>query len=499
MTDKEIEILMFRRQYLISPQVIICPFVHSKHLINKNYILYTHIDLSKCHISKYGIEVILLGDIFSYEDKNKGHKEILQDVLDKDYSVFIKNTYKYTGRFVLIYINGEEINILHDLSASRKVYYNFSDNKYWLSSNPKLLAEVLGFQITQDKSKLDFYHSDIHILLNNANIGNTTCYDEIFQLMPNKYLSIDRRSIIRYWPDEEIKVRSVDDAAKSGAMMIKGYIESIASRYKSVMMPITAGNDSRTLLAASKDCSENITYYTNVEKRMQTNFHDITIPKKLLKDLRLDYMLVNIPDDIDQDFKKVYYKMNDFPSEFYLPHIYNYYKKYSDKVNLPGGFVGTGVYLTFNLINKHLTPKLLTKFVGVTEYPYACDYYSKWLDECLPLADIYNINLGTLFYLEERVANWGTQLQTFKDIAQEEVMPFNSREFLMRFFEVEEKFNAMPDFLLSQKIIQLLWPETLSEPINPSIKNKILALLKSVGLLYAIRKVKASLEIVFQG
>jgi hypothetical protein len=93
-----------------------------------------------------------------------------------------------------------------------------------------------------------------------------------------------------------------------------------------------------------------------------------------------------------------------------------------------------------------------------------------------------------LFYWEERLANWGTQVQIDKDIAQEDLIPFNSRQLIHYFFSIEPVHIDRPDFLFFKKIIGNLWCELLITPTNPTAKNKMSKLIHRMGLLEMIRK-----------
>ena len=45
MEKEEIKKLLYRRQYLITPEEIKCPFMHQVTDLENSYFLYTHIDL----------------------------------------------------------------------------------------------------------------------------------------------------------------------------------------------------------------------------------------------------------------------------------------------------------------------------------------------------------------------------------------------------------------------------------------------------------------------
>ena len=120
---------------------------------------------------------------------------------------------------------------------------------------------------------------------------------------------------------------------------------------------------------------------------------------------------------------------------------------------------------------------------GVSSYSYAKNYYANWIDERMELCQAFNIEMITLFYWEERLANWGTQIQLEKDIAQEDINLFNSRDLVVLILSVNPKYIEIPYYKFHTEIIKLLWPELLNVPINPGWRTSLQKAFKTIGLL----------------
>jgi hypothetical protein len=176
-------------------------------------------------------------------------------------------------------------------------------------------------------------------------------------------------------------------------------------------------------------------------------------------------------------------------SKGYFPFIYNYYTEFSDRVNLPGN-IATAGFEQYKDHKMKVTAKALIKLHGIKNYPFALKYYTEWLTDCREACQRNNINILNLFYWEERLANWGTQIQLEKDIAQEEFNLFNSRLLVTYFFSAKSKYILPPSFILHRRIIKELLPEVLAEPINPGMKNIFKRILQYTGLLEIIYKIK---------
>ncbi len=490
MHQKEIKKLTFRRQYILSPKEIEPPFLFEKRRIGHTHHLYTHVDLSVTDYSLNDVSLVLLGDIFDYNTIHKTNLDILKDILDKDFDLILRRLSLYTGSFVLIYFQNNKTYLVHDATATKKIYHCLNSNDIWCASQPSLLAKTLHLEKSKNESKIRYYNSSDFERLSNAGIGDTTYYDEIAQVLPNHYFDLNQNKSIRFWPFEPcFNSMKMHETAFFCAKLIKGYMESIAFRYK-VMLPVTAGKDSRTLLAATKNIQNNVFYYINKLEHFDNNNRDVRIPSGLFKKLGLNYHIVNPYIPVDKDFEKVYFENNEFASKQHLPLIYNYYKNFEDRVNLPGN-IATGAIWFYPIYRKEVDEATLAKLIGVQNYPHALKSYNEWIMNSQELCKMYNFNLWYLFYWEERLGNWGTQFQMDKDIAQIEINPFNSRLLVQSILSVAHPYQIeMANYTFTKEIINNLWPEVLSEPINPSLNNRLCSILDNVGLLSSIFKLK---------
>lgn len=466
MEQKVIERLRYRRQYVLAPKAIECPFLHNKKNITGNYILYSHLDLLVTDHSEKDLRLVLLGDMFDFEEPKKNNKDILKDLASLDFEQFIDKFADYAGRYVLLYLRNNKLILFHDTAAARKICYCRKDDNWWFSSHSHLLAKVLGLAHTTDPERLKFYDSIQYAELNNSDVGDSTRYDAMKQVLPNHYFDVEKNKSIRFWPNKEIGPQSFTEAAVKCAAIVKGHVESIANRYE-IMIPVTAGKDSRLLTAASRNIKDKVYYYVNKEKSLSDQHQDIYIPKKLFRKLKIDFHVQDIQHtEVDEDFRKVYYENNPYASASYLPHIYNYFKHFQNKVNLPGNFAfsewGDPQKVSpFEIANNH--------FLG--KYNFALEYFSEWLKECKPLCEKYKIVTPIMSYWEERMTNWGAQTQLEKDIAQEDFNPYNSRLLVTNFMSVESKYTDEPKCLLHREMTKILWSEVLQVPTNPYLRN----------------------------
>ncbi|MBN1417108.1 MAG: hypothetical protein JW973_18575 [Bacteroidales bacterium] len=487
--------LLFRRQYLITPFAFKCPFSFNREEINNEYILHYHPDLKFTKVSNHNQSLILLGDIYDYLDPKADNSSILTRLLGNDFLSLVEKTYGFAGRFVLICSERNGIKLFTDAVAQRKIFHTTKENQGFCSSNPHLLAQVLGFEKTANTCWLEYYASYEFEKKFNSNIGYFTLYDEIRQVIPNHYLDLNNNKAIRFWPMKKINKIDDKDIVTLSAQMIKGFMTSAANRYP-LMVPVTSGGDSRIILAATRDLTHNVFYYINYMDEIK-NKPDMWVPEKLLKKHNREFhVLYTNEQEINEEFKKIFYLNNPFPNVQYLAVIYNYYLNYPEMVNTPGGVMPI-IKSLFTSTEKNISGKFLAQLYKVDRFSCASLFYNDWLDEFNNECKASAISLFDLLYWEERTCNWAGQVVQDKDIAQEEFIPFNSHRLITTMLNYTMERRRKPRYELHYELIRNLWPELLEIPFNPSMKSTIKRELLSLGIyepIYKLRKIVLSLS-----
>ncbi|MGD2033581.1 MAG: hypothetical protein PVF73_00890 [Bacteroidales bacterium] len=491
MNEQEIKRLKYRRQYIIGPDDIKCPFENVRININDKYICYSHADLVTTEYSEGNKKIILLGDMYDYNNTNMMNIEIIRDLFIHDFNECLEKISEFAGRYVLIYCIGDDIKIMHDASACRKIFYAEKNGFILCASTQHLLAKVANFRRTSNPDLLAYYNSSEFIDNLKSNIGDYTIYDEIRQVLPNHFLIVEPLKIVRYWPNQNLNALSPDECVEQSVLMIKGYIEAAAKRY-GLMIPVTSGYDSRILLSATKNIAYKIFYYLNFSDHVKKT-GEYKIPQKILSRHNIEFNLLDYDQQVDKDFEKIYYENNPLANEDFLSIIYNYYLRYSDKLNLPAGTIPIikGLY---HSKSKEINSQLLSQLYNVEKFNIARQFYKDWLNEAMEISDRFGINVFDLLYWEDRTCNWGTQVQLDKDIAQDEFVPFNSRKLIVTMLAYDEKRRKKPYFELNKEIIRKLWPELLKYPFNPSFKHFIKEILIYLKLYEIVMKLQGRLK-----
>jgi hypothetical protein len=467
MKTDEKQNLLYRRQFILASKEI--PLLSAWKRINlmDKYILHVHPDLEFNEVKKQNKHLILLGEVYDPNDIHAGSLKIMDTLVENNtIGELADSTYTLAGRYAFIFIMNNKIFLLNDPSASRKVYYTINRDVNWCGSQPHLIADLCNIAPSVNQEVVDYYQSEEFLSKRQVNVINNTRYDIIRQLLPNQYLDLETGITTRFFPIRPLKRISLREGVKEASAVITNIMKSFHARHK-LMMAVTAGNDTRILLAASRQVADDMYFYVNKSANMPWDHLDIRVAESLLKKMGYTLNIHEYPDDAEDDFKEVYLKNTAFPLKENLGLIYNiYYKRFQDRVNLPGNFsdISRNAMSTFE---KVITPEVLAKIWKSSDRKYIIDQYRLWLEEITPSVQKNNYNILDLFNWEERNGNWYTTFQEDKDIAQEELIAFCSRQFMDICLGVHIRYRDMDTNGLYRAMVKHMWPDAASETMYP--------------------------------
>jgi hypothetical protein len=468
METSDMQILRLRRQFFLSPMEIdIYPFWRKSYLYNQ-YILYVHPDLMFCELKRESKHLILLGEIYDTKDYMAGNEKIMESlILNNSIDELAKATYDLAGRYALIFMKEGNYYLLNDPSASRKVFFTTDLVKNWCGSQPHIIAKYSGIGESENPEVVNYYNSPEFRGRRKVNITDNTRYDNIKQLLPNRYLNLQTGTTTRFWPNKPLQRISLEEGVSTASAIIINIMKSFHHRHK-LMIPVTSGNDSRVLLAASREISSDVHYYIIKFPGMSMNHRDIKVPRLLFKKLGLELHIHEFPPEVDKNFSEIYMSNSSFPLVENMAVIYNlYHKRFPDRVNLPGNFsdISRNFLSTWR---KRIDAEVLAKIWRGSNMNYIVKNYETWLNSINP----YNYKILDLFNWEERNGNWYNAYQEDKDIAQEDAIVFNSRLYMDVCLSVDPRYRDVDTNAFYRAMVKHMWPEALSENMYPKSWEK---------------------------
>lgn len=487
------EELLYRRQFILGPQFISGFRSWKKFKLNDFLYITHHPELPICHVQHEDKALTLVGYILDPINPSHSDLDILNSLLKKIKSAhdIFELTSILGGRWILIVQVQDDIRLFHDATGTRQIVYTVDQNAIWCASQSGLIAEYLGFQVDEEIKK-EFINSKPY---SNAVEywfpDDTTPFKQIKLLLPNHYLDLRRGNVTRYWPNKSITPLELQEGVKKCATILQGLFESAANRFK-LALTMTAGFDSRVLLATSRNIRKKVYYYTLVLDCAQ----DIKVPADLLPELGLKHNLIFCPQQMSEDFKEIY-ERNVIEAHPYWGRlaqgILEHFPK--DRVAIKGN--AGEVARVFYRLDKHkaVNGKAIAEIFSMEQLPFVINHFDEWLSKASGPAKQHNLHILDLFYWEQRMGQWQAMSQLEWDIAQEVFTPFNCRELLTTMLSVDEKYRKGPNYLLYKEIIKFTWPETLNKPINPKPPLKALVVfskkkLKALGLFYYIKRIR---------
>ncbi len=432
--------------------------------------IHFHPDLTYAYSEKEGIEVFLLGYILDPDNPFYTDTDIVNILsYHKTWDLFLKDTFRYAGRYVLIYKSNNSTYVFSDPLGFREVFYCQYNGQLWCASQPNLISNYVALKKRSDKMFNEFVNSATFIEKDKAIVGDETFYEGVKHLLPNHCLDVRQGTTFRFWPNQPIKETSLKEATVFAAEKAKGLLKSARQRYE-LTIPFTSGWDSRLTVAASREIKDDIFYYIVKYAHLNATSADIVIPTKLSKILKLNFSVLKLEEPIDENFIEIYNINYQLYQEMYLKSHYSLYKRLENKmvVSTGGSEIVRGFYFYNPKPNINNSGKIYAALAGYPKIQYVIEQSDKWLKSTSSVAKDCNISIMDLFYWEQRVGNWSAQVTALGDVYIETFSLFSCRDLLITMMSVNDRHRRY-DNELYRNIMNYLWPEILSEPINPPV------------------------------
>ncbi len=487
--------LVFRRQFLLGPKSFQLTKGWKCFSLHHDLILSAHPDLDVLTKSNDNETITLIGVAVDSLQPNLSLSELLDNYLEKASAVFelIDNTKSLTGRWLIIFQDEQNTYLFTDACGFRSVYYYSDANGFWCGSQPEIIKFITDLDWEVDNEILDFLSSPNYSRMESAWVGNNTIYRGCRHLLPNHYLDINRKEEARFFPREKepnAKERPLSEVVDMATTILQGTYAAVTKR-GTILQALTAGWDSRVLLAASRDYSSKIEYFVDRMGILSENHPDIRIPRRLAKCLDLNLTVMNSAQDPPGWFVSVL--SHNTTMARVLPKtrtIYSHLQSEENRIKLNGN----GSEICRNFFTKYqkyageASIEVLASTLGYKDVSFVMYQLEEWREnlniKCAP-----NFSIFDMLYWEQRLGNWGSQYPSEQDIAIDEFSPYCSRLLIETLMMTPREYRVAPNFKLYRHLIQAMWPETLTIPINPPtsikayIKNCIKPLISSSNLI----------------
>lgn len=459
----------YRGQFVLGPSVTDVPENWQRRTVAGSLYLLAHPDLSVAQATSGRTSISLIGYLLDPSDPEASDSSILNRLLSfvSDWPHLLERLAPLGGRWVLIVDDGTCCRLLHDPLGLRQVFFMRPSRSgaMWCASQPGMLARIGDLRV--DEEVLAFVRSRAWPNGEHWLPGDLSPFNQVKHLLPNHYLDFASGRAERYWPVRNHPRLRLDDSVERCAAALSGLMRSAYHRF-SLAICLTAGWDSRLVLAASRPIAADVLYMTL--RMPSTASADVEVPALLLKRLGLRHEIVHGFTETDRSFQRIFAANVPLPHPGWAAEAWAILRRYGYTrvaVTGSGGEVGRrGISRTYGRI----TPDELCSIWGMTGSPFALRAHAHWLSG-LSLHDYYVLDL---YYWEQRAGNWlAAAALEIGDVAWQDIFtPYNCRSLLETMIAVDVRYRWPPRHALQARLIRRLWAETLANPINPHKKKR---------------------------
>jgi hypothetical protein len=466
--------LVNRKQFVLGPRPLDLPGWNNER-IGGGFYLSTHPDLNVIRAVEGNRSLTLLGFIldprYPYADDSTIVKQLLPQLCsDAQPEQSLQCLNVFGGRWILIADNGSHVIIVNDALGLRQVFYtpSLANGDAWCGSQPGIIARLFKLEIS--RAATDFVNTQEKNGQPEYWLPNdSSAYDDIKLLLPNHYLDLSTAQSRRFWPNAPLPRLVLHRAVKQSAKTLKALMLSAGNRFPLAVL-MSSGWDSRVVLAAVKDIKTEVSYFTWNLAIQQTGIEqtpdpDLAVPPRLLSKLGKTRRLLHVPEHMDPDFERIYFQNVSMAHKCWGIVGEALFRSLDPSVVRVAGDGSETVRQQYRPCSRWntTTPDTLADFAR-TKQKFAIAEFGKWLRG---VPKDMGFDLLDLFYWEQKAGQWLAMGQSEWDIVGESFMPFNCRALLATLLSTDVAYRVGPRYELYRALLKELWPEVLSEPVNP--------------------------------
>ena len=383
-------------------------------------------------------------------------------------SYFLYSLGFYTGRHAIIFGSVGDVRVVNDATAMRTVFYAAEGGI--IASHALLVERALGGRPAINQVPFQYGFP-----------GNRTPYERTKVLTANTYYWLTANVVRRFWPFVQLEPYGVDAAAAETLQRSAFALRYISSN-QPVRLTLTAGLDSRAILAIALHAGIEFQTYTYGDNTL-TDI-DRAVATELAEKFSLRHDVINQRFEdpaLEKRLREVNYMDHHMP---WVGSLMDYYPS-PESVAVLGNSLEIGRSNTLSARRyRNLVPNsaesmanLHYRRVGVGKREaikaFGHERYMEISRQAFQ-AFIYetsfdlvttSMNPFDLFYWEHRMSAWQSLAMNERDFYGHSFVPFNSRSIFETMLGVSEKERYADATVY--RMIEMVDPELLDLPINP--------------------------------
>lgn len=394
----------------------------------------------------------------------------------------LSETEHWCGAFSAIRYTAESAWVYHDAGGTHKVFYRKLDHGGGcVGSDPRLLQYWAPLQPIVDVKLREFQESD-WLRRRHTRQGNRTWFEGTFQLMPNHSLDLKTWTEVRTFPRVERQPMGLEAVVSEVSERLQ-FVMGQWLRNRRVHVGLSAGWDSRIVLAACSQERTRLSTYSTLISGMSPSHPDITVPKRMAESLGFHHQVVAPCTEMPKELAPILNGTFDrwYP-EWILPRL-GWFKDYDPEV-----LAITGV--TSEIAKNYLenapirTPLQATRAVHFAEHPWMMEYYEHWLSNDAVHVEAMGYEVKDFMHWEQDACNVaGASIHAFNFVV-DSVTPFSSHHILKTLLAASPALRDKHNSRLYRALVESMWPELLDFPVNPMLRDQTILWAKKCGVYW---------------
>jgi hypothetical protein len=450
--EQEKKELSFNRQFILSPRSLDIPEDWNSIELDSRSYLYSHYNLEFTQSKSNQRTLILLGFLLDPLNPEKTNQQILDAISQiEGFDKVLANTFGYAGKFILFYKDVDAFKVFHDATGLKELFYFKHKKNIWCASQPNLIKKYTELEL--DENTAQFYSSPI-FFKRKERIADTTQYKSLKHLSANYHLNLFTGKSERYYPDQKLIPVKLDLAVDESVIILKGIFAAISFRHK-LLIAVTAGMDSRMMLAGSHSLPDKPTYFILKTNNLTDNHFDIKTPKSLFKKMGLMFNIIEYSENVDLEIKENIIRTAELINPTHIAPFYNvHYKKHKGFMNIISVSEFARNYYHYQANSESISGKTLARLNGFEGIEFIETTYGDWINENAMVFKERGFNILDMFYWEEKMGNWLANGRTATNTFIDDFSPFNCKNLMTLFLSVDEKYRDRYNPIFHKKIIE---------------------------------------------
>ena len=367
----------------------------------------------------------------------------------------VESFYEHTGgRYILVLLTEKEEKVFLDPAGSLGAV--FSTTESTVASTPTLM------------NRAHVWDKELIKTLNMPDSGlwfpsGLTPKKGVRRLLPNHCLDLNDWCVNRHWPKYSAYLAAKEDPQRCVSTIISCLKKSIdiITKHHPVQLSLTAGMDSRMLLACARENLHRAVFFTFADKKEPIDMH---IASMLARRFGLNHAFLPVQNASEEEMLRwLFITGHSASGNIWKMHkgLQGYDRK---RVLLPGmgGEVGRSYYWRDG--DREDMPLFAEKLLlrcGLPRQARILRDTELWLAE---LSGFNAFMILDLFYVEQRLGCWAAPLHYCNTISLFELSPFNHRRIFRSMMRLPYEYRRRKE--LAYDICRDSWPELLELPFN---------------------------------